>query len=225
MKRSGLRVTALSLFLLIAGCGGGGGGETSADAIITRSSEAKLDPDASILAAREVGGFVVPLTMAQTLSNELKRVRGAFPETVGVHAYAFYNPHELHFALDASAPWLAKWKAGQLSTGVAEIDDLLKSFGAQAVRYLSDEGDQVWFVVTFDTYLRAHRAAGLFVGKSAALRIASIVEPTAALTSTDIQYELTADVPPITRLTFIQAGGETSFEKNSVGVWQKKPAL
>lgn len=222
MKKWGISATALCLVLFLFGCGGGG---SRGDSVITRASEAKLDPDATILAAREVGGYVVPLSTAEGLNAELQRVRSAFPETVNIHARPFYDPHELHFALDEAAPWLAVWKAGRLNTEVKAIDELLKTFGAQSVQYLSDEGDQVWFSVTFDTYLRAHRAAGLFIGQSDALRIASIVEPKRLLADTDIQYEVTNDTPPITRMTFTQGEAETVFEKITGGVWKKKPAL
>lgn len=211
----------LCAFLLLAGCGGGGEGES----ILTRASEARFDRDATILASREVVGYVVPIPLTQSLHNELAQVRGEYPETASVHARAFYDPHELHFALAPSAPWLAAWKAGELATGIPELDAQFRTFNAQSVHLLSDEGDQLWFAVRFDTYLRANRAAGLFIGKSAAFRIVSVVEPPGKQGDTDIQYEQTTDTPPVLRLIFRQGESETVYEKTGRTGWTQKLPL
>lgn len=210
---------ALGPLLLFFGCGGGGGGET----VLTRANEARFDPDASILASREVGGYVVPVTTTQSLNDVLRGVRVAFPETSAIHAYTTYDPHTLHFAIDKTAPWIAAWKAGQLDTGVGEIDRQFHEFGAQSVAYLNDDGDQSWFAVTFNTYLRAHRAAGLFIGKSDSLRIVSIVTPPFVSSDTDITYEVTTDSPPLTRLTFTNGTTDTVYERTVSGSWTKRP--
>jgi len=206
--------------LLAAGCGGGGSG---GDTVLTRANEASFDPDASILAAREVGGYVVPVATTRSLNELLRGLRMAFPETSTIHAYTSYDPHLLHFAIAKTAPWIATWKAGKLDTGIAELDSLLQEFGAQNVLYLNDDGDQAWFSITFNTYLRAHRAAGLFITKSTAIQIVSIVTPAFVASDTDITYEVTTDSPPVTRLTFLSGTTETLYERTGSGAWVKRP--
>jgi hypothetical protein len=206
---------ALAGALFLPGCGGRGSGE---DYVTTRS-EANLDRDALLLAARDVEGYVVPLQIVQSRQSELAAARAAFPELATTHANATYNGHQLHFAVSNEAPWLAGWKSGTLTTGVREIDDILQQYNAKSVTFLNEDGDQSWFNVTFDTYLRANRAAGLFFGKSAALRVASTVSM--PNTGSDIRYELID--PNITRLTFTKDEITTVIEKIGKGSWIKKP--
>lgn len=199
---------------LVPGCGGRGSGED----FVTSRSESSLDPDAPLLAAREVGGYTVPLDVARSFDSTLRSVRHSFPELETIHAASAYNPHEIRFALSSDAPWIAQWKSGKLTTGIAELDTLFQDFGAKTVTFVRDEGDQSWFAVTFDTYLRAHRAAGLFIGKSAALRIASAVS--ASSTDTDIRYEQpTGDT---TRLIFTRGETTITMEKTGSSSWTKK---
>ncbi len=200
--------------LLVAGCGGRGSGEE----IVTTRSEIGLDPDAIILAAREVEGYVVPIQTAQDRHKELRSARTAFPNLADIRAHATYKGHELHFAIGNDAPWLASWKAGQLATGVSELDNVFQDFDATKVSFLHEDGDQSWFSVTFDTYLRANRAAGLFFGKSESLRITSTVSPPSS--ETDIQYEFTA--PETTRLIFTSGETTTILERVGSGSWVKK---
>lgn len=204
--------------LLAAGCGGGGGG----DAILTRANESSFDPDARILASREVGGYVVPVTTAELLNKTLTEIRAAFPEVKTAHAYTTYDPHTLHFAVAKTAPWASAWKAGTLTTGVAELDVLLTDYHAQQVLFLSEDDDQLWFSLSFDTYLRAHRAAGLFIVTSSQIRIVSIVAPSFVSTETDLTYEVTTDSPPLTRITVTTDTTETIYERSSSGTWVKK---
>jgi hypothetical protein len=206
---------ALAGALFLPGCGGRGSGE---DYVTTRS-EANLDRDALLLAARDVEGYVVPLQIVQSRQSELAAARAAFPEFATTHATATYNGHELHFAVSNDAPWLASWKSGTLTTGVREIDDILQQYNAKSVTFLNEDGDQSWFNVTFDTYLRANRAAGLFFGKSAALRVASTVSMPSS--ETDIRYERVD--PNLTRMTFISGESVTVLEKTGSGRWTKKP--
>ena len=207
-------LTLLLGLLLLPGCGGRGSGEE----IVTTRSEISLDPDALLLAAREVEGYVVPVQVAHDRDKELRSARAAFPEIKDIHATSTYKPHELHFAIGNDAPWLASWKAGQLATGLRELDQTFQEFDATTVKFLHEDGDQSWFAVTFDTYLRANRAAGLFFGKSDSLRIASTVSPPSS--ETDIQYEFAE--PETTRLTFTSGESTTVLERVGSGSWVKK---
>ena len=72
--------------------------------------------------------------------------------------------------------------------------------------------------MTFDTYLRAHRAAGLFIGLSASLRIASAVSVSSG--DTDIRYE--QPTASLTRLTFVRGETTITVEKNGTDSWTKK---
>lgn len=215
MRRSHwLCFLTLASALVLPACGGRGSGE---DYVTTRS-EATLDRDALLLAARDTEGYVVPIALVRSRETTLAEARRAFPELAPLHTAPAYNGHELHFALSNDCPWLASWKSGVLTTGIAEIDKLFQQYNAQSVRFLNEEGDQSWFKVTFETYLRANRAAGLFFGKSDALRIASTVS--VSHDSTDIRYE-----QPDTnthRLTFISGETETVLEKVGGGAWVKK---
>ncbi|WP_395145463.1 hypothetical protein [Armatimonas sp.] len=199
---------------LLPGCGGRGSGED----FVTSRSETSLDPDAPLLAAREVASYTVPLDVARSFDSTLRTVRRSYPELETIHAASTYNPHEIHFALGSDAAWLAQWKAGTLTTGVAELDALLKDFGARTVAFVRDDGDQSWFTVTFDTYLRAHRAAGLFIGLSPSLRIASAVSVSSG--DTDIRYE--QPTASLTRLTFVRGETTITVEKNGTSSWTKK---
>ena len=207
-------VTLVVGLCLLSGCGGRGSG----DDIVTTRSETSLDPDALLIAARSVQGYVVPMQAVRDRDSELRSARQAFPDMKDVHAAPSFNAHELHFAIGSDAPWLTSWKAGKLSTGVSDLDAIFQEFGAKTVQFLNQDGDQSWFAVTFDTYLRANRAAGLFFGKSEALRIASIVS--APRSNTDIQYEAIA--PSTTRLTFIVGDTTTVLERTGKGSWDKK---
>jgi hypothetical protein len=88
------------------------------------------------------------------------------------------------------------------------------------VRFLNEDGDQSWFAVTFETYLRANRAAGLFFGKSDFLRIASTVSPPHS--ETNIRYEFVE--PGTTRLIFTSGDTDTIVEKTGSSSWEKKAA-
>jgi hypothetical protein len=167
----------------------GCGGKGSGDNIVTTRLEATIDRDALLLAARDVEGYVVPMDAVRTREGEL-----------------------------AGAPWLPSWKSGILTTGVRELDDIFQQYDAKSVTFLHDDGDQSWFNVTFETYLRANRAAGLFFGKSDALRITSTVSVSGG--TTDIRYELVA--PNTTRLTFTKGETVTVLEKAGTGSWTKK---
>ena len=198
---------------LLSGCGGHGSG----DDIVTTRSEASLDPDALLIAARSVQGYVVPVQSVRDRDSELRSARQAFPDLKDIHAAPSFNAHELHFAISNDAPWFSSWKVGKLSTGVRDLDTVFEEFDATTVRLLNQDGDQSWFAVTFDTYLRANRAAGLFFGKSDFLRIASIVS--APSSPTDIQYEAIA--PSTTRLTFVVGETNTIVERTGKGTWSK----
>lgn len=218
MKRSRiLCLVALAGLLLLSGCGGKGSG----DDFVTTRLEATIDRDALLLAARDVVGYVVPMDAVRTRQEELTSARLAFPELKDIHAASAYNGHELHFAISHDAPWLGRWKSGVLTTGVRELDELFQQYDAKSVTFLHDDGDQSWFNVTFDTYLRANRAAGLFFGKSDALRITSTVSVSGG--TTDIRYELVA--PNITRMTFTKGETVTVLEKEGTGNWTKKTDL
>ena len=215
MGRSKGILLALTLGLLVLpGCGGRGSGEE----IVTTRSETKLDPDALLLAAQQVIGYVVPVQAVRDRDSELRSARQAFPELSDIHAASAFSPHELHFAISNTAPWLASWKAGKLSTGIGELDTIFQDFDAKTVRFLHEDGDQSWFSVTFDTYLRANRAAGLFFGKSDSLRITSTVSnPTS---ETNIFYEFVQ--PDITRLIFIKGETTITLQKTGTGSWTKQ---
>lgn len=213
-RSKGTLLTLIVGLLLLPGCGG----RSSEEEIVTTRSEATLDPDALLLAAQHVTGYVVPIQTVRDRESELRSARQAFPELGEIRAASPFDPHELHFAISNSAPWLANWKAGKLATGIGELDTLFQDFDAKTVRFLNEDGDQSWFSVTFDTYLRANRAAGLFFGKSDALRITSTVsKPTS---ESNIYYEFAQ--PNITRLIFIQGETTTTLEKIGTGSWVKK---
>lgn len=210
-----LYLLVLASILLLAGCGGKGSG----DDIVTIRTESTVDRDAILLAARDVEGYVVPMDAVRSRESELAAARAAFPEIKDIRANATYNGHELHFAISNTAPWFTNWKSGTLTTGVREIDDIFQQYDAKSVTFLNEDGDQSWFNVTFDTYLRANRAAGLFFGKSEALRVASTVSMPNV--GSDIRYELIE--PNITRLTFTKGETTTVLEKIGTGSWAKKP--
>jgi hypothetical protein len=213
-RSKGILLALVFGLLLLSGCGGRGSGEE----IVTTRSEATLDPDALLLAAQHVTGYVVPVQTVRDREGELRSARQAFPEIGDVHAAPPFNPHELHFAISNAAPWRESWKAGKLATGIGELDTLFQDFDAKTVRFLNEDGDQSWFAVTFDTYLRANRAAGLFFGKSDALRVTSTVSnPTS---ENNIFYEFMA--PNVTRLIFVQGETTTTLEKTGSGSWVKQ---
>jgi hypothetical protein len=206
-------VTLVVALCLFSGCGG----RSSGDDIVTTRSETSLDPDALLIAARSVQGYVVPIQAVRDRDSELRSARQAFPDLKEIHAAPSFNAYELHFAISNDAPWLSSWKAGKLATGVRDLDSVFEEFDANAVHFLNQDGDQSWFAVTFDTYLRANRAAGLFFGKSDFLRIASIVS--APSSTTDIYYETIA--PSTTRLTFVVGEMSTVVERTGKGSWSK----
>ena len=193
------RTTLTGLTVLLLGCGGGGG-----SAVVTRDSEAGLNVDALILAARDVEGTLLPLSAARSLDGRLREARTTFPVLQSSHAALDFDPHSLHITVALDAPWRSAWDAGTWRTGVSPLDDSLAPLKPTAVAKLYESGTQAVYSLTFDAWMRSKAAAFTLYDKSPKIVSASVVPRIGGDPSDDLLYS----VDPNTNVPAFSTGGK-----------------
>lgn len=116
----------------------------SAETTLSPEEAIRLEEDAAVLAFRyqlavekDSGTVALPPALIQSLYQSLARVReserGGLVEDI--RARPTYLLHDLIVAADSSVTWTDAWRRGDLVTGYAPIDDLVRQYGLVLADY------------------------------------------------------------------------------------------
>jgi hypothetical protein len=156
----------LAALVPLSGCGGSGGPQSPPavprdQVFVTRATEGTFSADAKILAMRVTPGTFLLADDAARFDSDLQRIRAQSPQVADIHARPDFTLTQLLVAVRPDAPWLARWQAGDLTTGEAAIDDLLRQYGATGVQPLGSP-TATQFALTFGQSMNMRAVADVF---------------------------------------------------------------
>lgn len=97
----------------------------------TSLAPADRDPE---LPAEIVAGFYNALLHVY---NERHQARDSVADMFRIHAFPSHSTHELLVEVDLRAEWTAPWLVGEPLTGLAEIDELMTTYGLTITKVFS----------------------------------------------------------------------------------------
>lgn len=162
--------TVAGVFLLgmLAGCAerSGAGSNTTGDpnrqettqrstdsnaeeAVITAANRDAFSEDAVVLAIREARGVKVSAEAAERFDKDLELIRKGYPRLAGIDARPAFVMDEMLVGLRDDTSWRERWRDGEIQTGEADVDRLLREYDANGVEPLLPPGE-----MTEDTNLQ-----------------------------------------------------------------------